>query len=91
MWHLPKRSEREMLFLGTRPRRAIGLDPQFGDLLLQVQLSLHVRVLELFDVLFVLPHLLLHRSYDVLIEQMRKKNLKMQIVWSSLTPVGPAR
>jgi hypothetical protein len=50
-----------------------------------------VRVLELFDVLFVLPHLLLHRSYDVLIEQMRKKNPKMQIVWSSLTPVGPAR
>jgi lysophospholipase L1-like esterase len=31
------------------------------------------------------------KAYDVLIEQMRKKNPKMQIVWSSLTPVDPAR
>jgi len=30
-------------------------------------------------------------AYDTLIEQMRKKNPKMQIVWSNLTPVDPKR
>ncbi|KAF2829347.1 SGNH hydrolase [Ophiobolus disseminans] len=31
------------------------------------------------------------KAYDTLIEQMRKKNPKMQIVWSNLTPVDPKR
>jgi len=31
------------------------------------------------------------KAYDTLIDQMRKKNSKMQIVWSNLTPVDPKR